>query len=179
MPLLRIEVLGSFRWSLGDHVLPPPTPVGVAALSYLLVHAGETIRHEEMEALFTLLAPHSADDWTVEAQRLARYVPRPLLRVTSHSIRLTREVKSDLGEVGSLLDGPSTPEGLQRAWLLLRSEFLEGLTLKNRPIWNVWLRARRTRLRKHLEFVTEQLRMSAIIPIVQRGGSSAPEHSVH
>jgi len=178
-PLLRVEVLGTFRWSLRGQALPTPTPVGIGALSYLLVHAGESIRHEEMEALFTLLAPHAADDWTIEAQRLTRFLPRPLLRVTSHSIRLTRDVKSDLWDLHALLDSPVTPEVLQRAWLLLRSEFLEGLTLKNRPIWNVWLRARRTRLRKNLQFVTEQLGMSSADPVVQRGGRSHREHSVH
>jgi hypothetical protein len=176
--VLRIEVLGRFRWYVDHQVLPEPSPVGIAALSYLLVHAGESIRHEEMEALFTLLAPHGADAWAIQAEELARLLPRSLLRVTPRSIRLTRDVTSDLGEVSSMLEPPFTAEALQRAWLLLRSEFLEDLSLANRPIWNVWLRARRSRLRKNLLFVTEQLGLHAVDPIIQRRRAHR-EHPVH
>jgi hypothetical protein len=166
LPELRLEVLGCFRWSVDDRALPEPSPVGIAALAYLLVHAGESIRHEEMEALFTLLSPHSVEMWAYEADELGRLLPRSLLRVTERSIRLSRHVRSDLAEASSLLEPPLTPDGLQRAWLLLRSEFLEDLRLPNRPIWDAWLRARRTRLRKHLLFVTEQLGLNAVDPVI-------------
>ncbi len=166
MPLLRVEVLGRFHWSLDGQRLPEPSPVGRAALSYLLVHAGESVPHAEMEALFTLLAPHAAEAWLAEAQALGRAVPPSLLRVTGTSIRLSPHVTSDLADAATLIEGPRTSADLQRAWLLLTSEFLEDLPVSDRPIWDVWLDARRGRLRKDLIFVTEQLGLNAVEPAI-------------
>jgi hypothetical protein len=171
-PRLHIEVLGRFRWSIDDRALPEPSRVGIAALSYLLVHAGESIRHEEMEALFTLMTPHPSDEWAVEVERLRHLLPPALLRITAHSIRMSRQVTSDLAEINALLEPPHSTPALQRAWLLLRSEFLEDFELDNRPIWEVWLRARRTRMRKHLKFVTEQLGLSVVDPAAVAMGST-------
>jgi hypothetical protein len=178
IPSLRIEVLGRFHWSLDGRALPEPSPVGMAALSYLLVHAGESIRHEEMEALFTFLAPDAAQTWALEAAALGRLLPRSVLRVTTNSMRLHHNVSSDLTDATALLEPPFTPSALQRAWLLLRSEFLEGFSLSKRPIWDVWLRARRTRLRRHLVFVTEQLGLNAVEPAI-RGDRTHLHQLVH
>jgi hypothetical protein len=75
-------------------------------------------------------------------------------------------VTSDLGDAAALIERPYTSADLQRAWLLLTSEFLEDLPVSDRPIWDVWLDARRGRLRKDLIFVTEQLGLNAVEPAI-------------
>lgn len=162
-PTLRLHVLGRFRWSLDERPLPEPSPIGKAALTYLLVHAGEAVCHEELEALFAPLTWPSPDIWMAEAEALARCVPPSILRLTPKTLRMTRHVRSDLHDATVLLEPPLTANALQRAWLLLGSELLEGLDLYQHPIWNVWLRSRRERLERHLSFVTERIGAHAVV----------------
>jgi DNA-binding SARP family transcriptional activator len=175
MVKLRIDLLGGCSARLdGDQPCVLPTRKSQALLAYLAVPAGRFHAREKLTAMFWGDTPeaHARQSFRQALLSIRRAVdssPRPILLARSGAVALDAEaVTVDVALLeAALADG--TTEGLERAAVLCKGEFLADLNL-NEEAFEEWRAVERERL--------NVLAIEALTSLVDRQAPETPEAAI-
>ena len=174
MAKLRIDLLGGCSFGLDGGPCVLPTRKSQALLAYLAVPAGRFHAREKLTAMFwgdtpEAQARQSFRQALLSVRRAVGSSPRPILLSRSGAVALDAgAVTVDVALLeAALADG--TTEGLERAAVLCKGEFLSNLNL-NEQAFEEWRAVERERL--------NVLAVEALTSLVARQASETPEAAI-